>query len=77
MKWLDKIPYKLLLVLIAALLFIPFLGNVPLFDWDEINFAESAREMLISGNYLQIQIDYQAFAEKSKEQEELIEILCN
>tara|TARA_B100000497_G_C7665115_1_gene400941 strand:+ start:62 stop:1726 length:1665 start_codon:yes stop_codon:yes gene_type:complete len=64
MKWLNKIPYKLLLVLIGALLFIPFLGNAPLFDWDEINFAESAREMLVSGNYLQVQIDYQAFAEK-------------
>ena len=28
---------------LGALLFIPFLGNVHLFDWDEINFAESAR----------------------------------
>jgi 4-amino-4-deoxy-L-arabinose transferase-like glycosyltransferase len=64
MKCLDKIPYKLLLILIGAVLFIPYLGNAPLFDWDEINFAESAREMLISGNYLQVQIDFQAFAEK-------------
>lgn len=64
MKWLDKIPFKLMLILIGAILFIPFLGNAPLFDWDEINFAESAREMLISGNYLQVQIDYQAFVEK-------------
>ena len=28
------------IVLIGALLFIPFIGNMPLFDWDEINFAE-------------------------------------
>jgi 4-amino-4-deoxy-L-arabinose transferase-like glycosyltransferase len=64
MKYLDKIPLKLVIILIGALLFIPFLGNVPLFDWDEINFAESAREMIETGNYLQVQINYQAFYEK-------------
>lgn len=32
----------LLIALVAALLFIPFLGAVHLFDWDEINFAEAA-----------------------------------
>lgn len=48
----------------AALLFIPFLGNVHLFDWDEINFAESAREMLATGNYFSVQINYQRFWEK-------------
>ena len=64
MKILDKIPYKLLIILIGGILFIPFLGNAPLFDWDEINFAESAREMLLTGNYLQVQIDFEAFTEK-------------
>jgi 4-amino-4-deoxy-L-arabinose transferase-like glycosyltransferase len=54
----------LLLVLISALFFIPFLGNVHLFDWDEINFAESAREMIVTNNYLTVQIDYQPFWEK-------------
>ncbi len=49
---------------IAALLFIPFIGNVHLFDWDEINFAESAREMLETGNYLTVQIFYEPFWEK-------------
>lgn len=48
----------------GALLFIPFLGSVHLFDWDEINFAESAREMLVTGNYQQVQINYQPFTEK-------------
>ena len=48
----------------AALLFIPFLGGVHLFDWDEINFAESAREMIITGDYLTVQINYQPFWEK-------------
>lgn len=40
------------------------LGNVHLFDWDEINFAESAREMIESGDYLRVQINYLPFWEK-------------
>lgn len=48
----------------ASLLFFPFLGQVHLFDWDEINFAECAREMIVSNNYLQVQIDFQPFWEK-------------
>lgn len=48
----------------GALLFLPFLGSVHLFDWDEINFAESAREMIVSGNYQKVQINYQPFMEK-------------
>ncbi|GIV32990.1 MAG: hypothetical protein KatS3mg031_0525 [Chitinophagales bacterium] len=54
----------LLIVGIASLLFLPFLGGVHLFDWDEINFAECAREMLVTGNYTQVQIDFQPFYEK-------------
>jgi len=49
---------------LAALFFIPFLGSAHLFDWDEINFAESAREMIVSGNYFQPQINFQPFWEK-------------
>ncbi len=49
---------------VAALSFIPFLGRLHLFDWDEINFAESAREMLTSGDYRDVQIGFQPFAEK-------------
>ena len=52
------------IAIFAALLFIPFLGNVHLFDWDEINFAESAREMLASGNFFNVQINYARFSEK-------------
>ncbi len=32
---------------LGIVLFIPFIGNVHLFDWDEINFAEIAREMVV------------------------------
>jgi 4-amino-4-deoxy-L-arabinose transferase-like glycosyltransferase len=50
--------------LVAALVYMPFLGGVHLFDWDEINFAEIAREMVILGDYLRIHVDYLPFAEK-------------
>ena len=48
----------------VLLLFAPFLGGVHLFDWDEINFAEIAREMVLSGNYLSPQLNFQPFTEK-------------
>jgi 4-amino-4-deoxy-L-arabinose transferase-like glycosyltransferase len=48
----------------AALLFIPFLGAVHLFDWDEINFAECAREMIVTGDYSRVYIDFKPFWEK-------------
>jgi len=35
-----------------------------LFDWDELNFAESAREMNLTQNYLYVQIGYEPFWEK-------------
>lgn len=53
-----------LLAILAGLLFIPFLGHVHLFDWDEINFAEAAREMIVTGHYSRVQIDFQPFWEK-------------
>src|SRR5437870_5207659 len=55
---------SLLIIAVGALFLLPFLGAVHLFDWDEINFAESAREMITSGNYARVQIDYQPFREK-------------
>ena len=54
----------LLLLLLGALLFLPALGAVHLFDWDEINFAECAREMIVTKDYLRMQIDFQPFWEK-------------
>ena len=49
---------------VACLLYIPFIGNMPLFDWDEINFAECAREMLVSNNYSDVQLYFHPFWEK-------------
>lgn len=55
---------QLLILVASALLFIPGLGAVHLFDWDEINFAEIAREMVVTGNWAQPQIDHLPFHEK-------------
>ncbi|MFI5171438.1 MAG: ArnT family glycosyltransferase [Chitinophagales bacterium] len=54
----------ILILLIGVILFVPFLGASPLFDWDEVNFAEASREMILTGNYTQTQIDFQPFWEK-------------
>jgi len=53
-----------LIITLAALVFIPFIGNCHLFDWDEINFAECAREMVVTGNYSNVQLNYNPFWEK-------------
>ena len=50
--------------MLGALLFIPGLGGVRLFDWDEINFAESAREMVLTGDWFNVQINFESFWEK-------------
>jgi hypothetical protein len=63
----DKKKYRLYhfaITAIAAALFIPFLGAVHLFDWDEINFAECAREMLVTNDYSRVQLNFQPFWEK-------------
>lgn len=53
-----------LVVLVSLCIYLPFLGSVRLFDWDEINFAEAAREMLVTGDWLRVHIDYAPFYEK-------------
>ena len=62
MKYFDKNTW--FWILIGALFFLPFLGGVHLFDWDEINFAELAREMVERGNWLQMTINFETFTEK-------------
>lgn len=54
----------LIIALLSALVFIPGIGSARLFDWDEINFAESAREMLVSGDWFNVQINFESFWEK-------------
>ena len=61
---LAKYRSELLIILLSSLFFIPFLGQAHLFDWDEINFAEAAREMIVTGDYFKVQIDFKQFWEK-------------
>jgi hypothetical protein len=58
-------PLNLLFVgLLAGVLFLPLGGQVHLFDWDEINFATSAKEMLITKDFSKITVNYEPFWEK-------------
>jgi len=64
-----KLPIKHIWVNIAIILYgvvflLPFIGSVHLFDWDEIIFAESAREMLLSGDYMTVSSNFIPFWEK-------------
>ena len=52
------------IALLAAAFFIPFLGRVHLFDWDEINFAECSREMLKMHDFSRVYINFKPFWEK-------------
>jgi len=61
---LNKTTTILLIAVLAALFFIPFLGRVHLFDWDEINFAECSREMIKMNDYTRVYVDFKPFWEK-------------
>ncbi len=56
--------FMLLIAVSALVIFLPYIGNVHLFDWDEINFAESAREMILTGDYARVKINFLPFWEK-------------
>ncbi len=64
MNNINPLKIQLIIVALTAVIFIPFLGGVHLFDWDEINFAESAREMIVTGDYMTVQINFLPFWEK-------------
>lgn len=50
------------LLFVAVLWLLPI--EAPLFDWDEINFATCAREMLLRGNYTRVTVNFLPFYEK-------------
>ncbi len=70
MKQTDNIFHflsnKFFLISILTFLALNFMIFAPhhLFDWDEVNFAESAREMIETNDYTTVQIDYKPFWEK-------------
>ena len=59
----DSLPAVAMLVFLV-ITYTAGIGRVHLFDWDEVNFAECAREMRLSGAYLYAQIGYLPFWEK-------------
>lgn len=61
---MKKLHVHLLFTVATLLLLMPGLNMIQLFDWDELNFAESAREMVESKNWLYVQIGYEPFFEK-------------
>jgi 4-amino-4-deoxy-L-arabinose transferase-like glycosyltransferase len=61
---LNKTTTVLSIAILSALFFVPFLGRVHLFDWDEINFAECSREMIKMHDYTRVYIDFKPFWEK-------------
>jgi 4-amino-4-deoxy-L-arabinose transferase-like glycosyltransferase len=56
--------YVIMIILYGILFLAPFSGSLHLFDWDEIIFAEAAREMIVSSDYLTVTINYEPFMEK-------------
>ncbi len=63
-EYLTKNRISILIALLAALVYLPWLGAVELFDWDEVNFAEAAREMVLTGEWSYVQVNFQPFWEK-------------
>ncbi len=61
---LSKIQIIIFTGIAAAFFFIPFLGSVHLFDWDEVNFAECSREMIKMNDYSRVYINFKPFWEK-------------
>lgn len=60
----EQTKIALFFAALGALFFIPFLGGVHLFDWDEINFAEISREMILTRDYFRVYVNFEAFYQK-------------
>jgi len=54
----------IIITVLVLLLFVPFTGKIALFDWDEANFAEISREMIVRGDWSEMTVNYEPFHEK-------------
>lgn len=62
---LSDLSVTSIIAVLSALLFISFIGSVPLFDGNEVDLAESAREMVITNDYSTPRIDNEVAYENS------------
>lgn len=60
----GRLAHHMLLVAVCGVLFLPSLGTANLWDMDEGNYAEAAREMLISGDWVVPTFNFQIFIDK-------------
>lgn len=61
---MKKFHVHLVFTLLSLGILLLGVNLTPLFDWDELNFAESAREMNLTRNYLYVQVGFEPFWEK-------------
>ena len=64
MCFINDTTIIMFIVLFVFLACIPTIGLTSLFDWDEVNFAECAREMIVTKDYFNVTINFEAFWEK-------------
>ncbi len=58
-------PTRIFLTIIGLVLFVSFNGRFHLFDPDELRYAEYAREMILTGNFRQIQLEFISYVGKN------------
>ncbi|MBM4071494.1 MAG: glycosyltransferase family 39 protein [Planctomycetes bacterium] len=59
-----RLGQHLFLLVVCGLLFLPSLGTANLWDMDEGNYAEAAREMLLSGDWIVPTFNFKIFIDK-------------
>jgi 4-amino-4-deoxy-L-arabinose transferase-like glycosyltransferase len=62
--WSLRLPESLVVLLLAAVLFLPWIGRGALFDRDETSYAEIVREMRVSHDWLLPRLNGKDFFEK-------------
>ena len=60
----EPLKYSLIFALLGAIFYISFIGGVHLFDWDEINFAEISREMILLSDFTRVHVNFEPFYQK-------------
>ena len=62
----NLIKLSIVIAIVSTAVFCLGLDLAYLFDWDEVNFAEASREMLVSKDYLKVKINYELFGKNHR-----------